>query len=487
MNEAPISQSILYPDNLFGFLNEDTYLNFLDNIRTRKDITYISLTFPAAPVDPLAFLELPGQKNEFQFFWEMPEQELAISAGSELISIQASGSSRFEDVHDQIDAIQSRTAEYSAVSHSHSGLTFLGGFSFHDENDDPLWKPFGAASFAVPEWMVIKKGNLCVLTITLDISGCVSADQINRSVRAKLHSFSELLSLNRNPISENQKSESFDTGLFPNHSPDEYNRWIDSVKKAKEYIRNGYFEKIVLARACVAEAGSKLLPARIVNRLRSLYPNCYSFLIGKKDAGTFIGCSPERLAAFDDRLLHTEALAGSIERGVTATDDTDLARQLLDSQKNTSEHHYVIKAIEQKLKPFALNMNRNALPGIKKYTNVQHLSTPITAQLRTDNNRFSILKALHPTPAVGGYPWNRAARFLQQLEHFNRGWYAGPVGWLNGKGNGEFAVAIRSGLIRDTTAHIYAGCGIVADSDPDAEWRETNLKLMPMLSALRYD
>src|SRR5699024_2861364 len=191
MNETSIPQDILYPEKLFGFLSEDACLDFLDNARTRKEITYISLTFPVDPVDPLACLEVLGKINKFQFFWEMPQQELAISAGNELISIQADGSSRFDYVHDRIDEIKSQTAEYSAASHSYSGLNFLGGFSFYDENDDPLWEPFKAASFSVPEWIVIKDGSRSLLTITLDISGFISTDQINRSIQAKLLPFSK--------------------------------------------------------------------------------------------------------------------------------------------------------------------------------------------------------------------------------------------------------------------------------------------------------
>lgn len=486
MKETSIPPCFSHRDRLLEALEEGAYLDFLNNVSTRAEITYISLTFPIDSVDPLACLEELSTDGEFQFFWEMPQQGLAISAGGELVSVQADGPSRFEHVHDRIDEINTCTATYTAASHRYSGLNFLGGFSFHDENVDPLWESFRAASFSVPEWMIIKDGDQGLLTITLDISGFTSADQINHSVREKLLPFSKLYHLDPSEVTEHRNTHSPGPDISLNWSPAAYSQWVESVKEAKAYIDNDCFEKIVLAREVVVNTPKKPAPVHIVNGLRRRYPNCYSFLIRKK-GGTFIGSSPERLAAFNDRVLYTEALAGSIERGVTATDDSALARQLLESPKNTSEHYYVVKAIEQKLEPFALDVDRNTLPGIKKFTNVQHLSTPITVRLKDSNNRFSILKALHPTPAVGGYPWKHAARFLPKLERFSRGWYAGPVGWLNANGNGEFAVAIRSGLIRDTEARFYAGCGIVADSDPDAEWKETNLKLMPMLSALRYD
>ncbi|MDZ7682556.1 MAG: chorismate-binding protein [Fodinibius sp.] len=126
-------------------------------------------------------------------------------------------------------------------------------------------------------------------------------------------------------------------------------------------------------------------------------------------------------------------------------------------------------------------------PEVKKLSNVQHLYTPIRVQLKEQVTMLDVIEQLHPTPAVGGYPWGDAAHHIDELEQFDRGWYAGPVGWFNVNGDGEFAVGIRSGLFTKNKAHFFAGCGIVADSDPQSEWEETNLKLKPMLSALQYD
>ncbi|HLR32116.1 MAG TPA: chorismate-binding protein, partial [Fodinibius sp.] len=143
--------------------------------------------------------------------------------------------------------------------------------------------------------------------------------------------------------------------------------------------------------------------------------------------------------------------------------------------------------IRHRLQPLTKNVYCDHQPRIKKLSNVQHLHTPIRAHLKDDTDILPVIEQLHPTPAVGGYPRKDAMEYIRELEDFERGWYAGPVGWMTPSGSGEFAVAIRSGLLSEDEAHFFAGCGIVADSNPKEEWEETNLKLSPMLSALNYD
>jgi menaquinone-specific isochorismate synthase len=154
------------------------------------------------------------------------------------------------------------------------------------------------------------------------------------------------------------------------------------------------------------------------------------------------------------------------------------------SSKEQQEHNFVVEDIQNRLKPFVDHFGMNEQPEIRKLANVQHLYTPIRASLKSNVDILSVIERLHPTPAVGGFPRKDAIPFIKKLENFERGWYASPVGWLNSKGRGEFGVAIRSGLLMGSSAHFYAGCGIVAESDPYDEWEETHLKFQPMLSAL---
>jgi menaquinone-specific isochorismate synthase len=163
-----------------------------------------------------------------------------------------------------------------------------------------------------------------------------------------------------------------------------------------------------------------------------------------------------------------------------------LEYELLHSQKDLNEHAFVLDAIEENLQRFSDVFEHPVSPGIKKLSNVQHLYTPVHAKIKKGVSRTEVLSKLHPTPAVGGYPREAAMPYISKLEHFDRGWYAAPVGWINAHGEGEFVVAIRSGLIKTNEVRFFAGCGIVEDSNPQKEWDETNLKFIPMLTALEH-
>ena len=262
--------------------------------------------------------------------------------------------------------------------------------------------------------------------------------------------------------------------------------WTSGVSKAVKKIRQGEFQKIVLARSTSVKTRDKIIPTRLLNKLRQEYPTCYNFIFQPDEHTAFVGCSPERLSSFNATYLLTEGLAGSIVRGKTATEDTRLEHQLLKSRKDRSEHQIVVDAISESLRSLDLDIEYSKEPGVKKYANVQHLHTPIIARFNGSVNPLQVLEQLHPTPAVGGHPKKVSLNNISKLEKIDRGWYAGPIGWFNSRGQGEFSVAIRSGLIRGNKAMFYSGCGIVEDSDPAREWEETNIKLIPMLSAVEY-
>jgi len=467
-------------------IKDEELSNFLDRLfnKTREGALF-SLTLPIESIDPLACLEQLDDGKSFQFFWEKPGDAFALAAGKSLVELKANGKNRFQKISDQISSIKDEALEYATLSHSQSGIHFLGGFSFFDENDSPEWSSFGAASFTVPEWQIIKEGRLTLLTLNFKVSAFENRHHLEEVIEEKLQHMGHILELN-SAEKQYTNGKRISTSK-PAVNKEAFRQWSESVSQAKKHIRDNKFEKIVLARKASVELQKHLEPTHIVNSLREKYPDCYTFLIRPKAQKTFLGSTPERLVSFKKNYVLTEALAGSMRRGGTATEDAVLERALLKSSKNTSEHNYVVKAIEQRLKSLVKKMEKESKPVIKKLSNVQHLFTPITAWLKKSTDPLAVLEQLHPTPAVGGYPWKQAAPYLSELEHFDRGWYAGPVGWLNSKDGGEFSVAIRSGLINENYAHFYAGCGIVADSDAETEWRETILKLSPMLSALQYD
>jgi isochorismate synthase len=186
-------------------------------------------------------------------------------------------------------------------------------------------------------------------------------------------------------------------------------------------------------------------------------------------------------------LATTMALAGSFGRGSTDADDAALGNRLLSDPKERSEHAFVVEALRAGLAEVSTRVIADAEPRLRKLANLQHLLTPVHGQLAPGRTILDVVDRLHPTPAVGGSPREPALELIREREDLDRGWYAGPIGWLNRAGEGEFVVGLRSALLRSSEATLFAGCGIVAESDPAAELAESNWKLRPMLAALGAD
>jgi isochorismate synthase len=177
-------------------------------------------------------------------------------------------------------------------------------------------------------------------------------------------------------------------------------------------------------------------------------------------------------------------LAGSIQRGDTAQADAQLAQALLNSSKDRIEHDLVVEAMRARLKPVAQQLEMPATPEIYRLSNIQHLLTPVSGTLSTPRGVLPLVDLLHPTPALGGAPRELALPFIREAEPVPRGWYAAPVGWINSQLDGSFGVAIRSAVVQDRRAWLYAGAGIVPESRPEREWVETSWKFRPIQQAL---
>jgi menaquinone-specific isochorismate synthase len=249
-------------------------------------------------------------------------------------------------------------------------------------------------------------------------------------------------------------------------------------------IASGDVKKIVLARVQEMRAGGPLHPLRLLNGLRERFPECYSFSVANGCGQSFIGASPERLVRVSKGVLETEALAGSARRGASASEDAALGAALLSSEKDLREQRHVLDSIVRRLAPLGLTLTFPEAPSLRKLANVQHLHTPVSATLPAGVHLLDALARLHPTPAVGGSPREEAVARIRDLEGFPRGLYAGAIGWMNSRGGGEFLVGIRSALVDGNTARLYAGAGIVAGSDPEKEFAETELKFRAMREAL---
>jgi len=264
--------------------------------------------------------------------------------------------------------------------------------------------------------------------------------------------------------------------------------WRASVTTATDRIAAGELQKVVLAQALEVDLAADLEVVDILSRLGEKYPSCTRFLV--EPAGTdppaFFGATPERLVSLRGRTVETDALAGTTGRGETPSEDEWLARELLDDPKNVHEHELVAETIRDQLAPFAASVSTGDRQ-IKRLATVQHIHTPITAELAADTHVLSLVEALHPTPAVGGLPPEAALETIRETEPFDRGWYAAPIGWIDAAGNGTFAVGLRSAVATRRRATLFAGVGIVGDSDPDREWDEVELKFRPILDELETE
>jgi isochorismate synthase len=262
-------------------------------------------------------------------------------------------------------------------------------------------------------------------------------------------------------------------------SAEEWRQQIDDVKRA---IATGTVQKVVLARRVLVRFARELSPTRALARLRESAPNAprFAFRVG---GSTFIGSPPERLLAKTGLRIETEAVAGSLPAS-----DPGAAEQLMSDAKLLAEHAPVVRDLVERLRAVA---DLDALPERPlphRARHILHLKTPISATLRTPERALSLLSRIHPTPAVGGYPTQPALRFIAEHEPDERGWYGGPIGWIDtwidARDNADFAVALRSGVIAGKHAHLYVGAGIVSGSDSDSELAETGWKLKVLLSAL---
>jgi menaquinone-specific isochorismate synthase len=256
--------------------------------------------------------------------------------------------------------------------------------------------------------------------------------------------------------------------------------WTESVRRILATIDAGEVRKVVLARELVVEAGGRFDRRVILDRLRRSHPSCFTYA-----AGDFVGASPELLIRRRGNEVASCPMAGTVRRGDTPEEDEALVAGLRRSVKEAEEHRLLVEEVVSALAPVCAEPPTAGEPDVVRFPTVSHLATRVSGVLRDPApSALALAGRLHPTPAVGGLPRSEALAAIADLEGFDRGLYAGPVGWVDANGDGEWAVALRGAQLDGPRARLSAGAGIVAGSDPDAEWAETEAKLRPMLAAV---
>lgn len=435
----------------------------------------VSYTIPWDDVSLLDFLKL-GQ-NAPRVFWETSKSPLSMAGFGRAAVITANAADRFQSIRRRVDNLFEQLIVIADPSvPQEAGPKLFGGFAFSaNSGSGKSWSAFPSASFMLPRVQLTRLNGRVWLTLNTPFRPNTTRPDLLAQLRREIEL---LLVSSRNGRAMPPPNLLSTTSLTP------HDTWCQMVTNATHRIRQGELDKVVLARARRMQFNHPPEPVDILTRLSQRYPDTYRFLFEPIPGHAFYGATPELLAAVDDCTVHTVAMAGSIARGQTPAEDDDLGRQLLSNPKERHEHALVVDAIRENLEPLAANLDISDQPALCKLSNIQHLETKIQGILTQNCDILSVIEGLHPTPAVGGRPRRLALDIINQVEPMPRGWYAAPIGWLDDNQGGAFAVAIRSAVTVGSESLLFAGAGIVADSVPENEWRETELKFEPLANAL---
>jgi len=448
----------------------------------RPTLVSLSLPWDSASIPAIDLFGQAGELTLDRYFWSPPEDTFTLVGvdAAHIIEGQQAGEGEVSHFGQMSADWQSLMAEALVVGPAHLrgvGPLLLGGFAFDAlRPSTALWQGYPAGRLVLPKLLFTYLEAETWLTYNVVVTAETEAE-----VEAKvLNGLRERL-LGHFRGNGHRSPETPLTVL--QHELRSAAEWQADVAKAVQVLRKGQLEKVVLARAVELQATTPFEAARALRYLSEHYTGCYLFAFAHGDR-CFLGATPERLIRLQDGEILTMSLAGSIKRGATPEEDAQLGEALLASAKNRYEHAVVVQAMVEALDEVCTALEVSPEPRLLKLGNIQHLCTTITGELAKGQTVFDVVESLNPTPAVGGRPREASLQLIRDYEKLDRGWYAGPVGWVDATGDGEFAVALRSALLRGHVATLFAGCGIMADSDPEHEYAESLLKLKPMLAAL---
>lgn len=438
-----------------------------------SDYRFYTETIEVSTMSALAFFEAGQEQYEGKrMFWQNREKSFTlVGLGHAHVLTADDYKGRFSSIQKDWNALSAQLVnEETAVQ-----PVLFGGFSFDPLNDQPSeWRNFPQAYFAVPTFQLIIKGEQAYVSIhliTKEPDSFVDFEALRKERDRLIHAaqVSEPKAYQKPRVADRKELKKED--------------YMRSIEKVTEVIRSGEVDKVVIARSLGLQFDEALAPASALYQAANEQPE--SFLFGL-EAGEqfFFGATPERLVKVEQQKALSTCLAGSTPRGQSVEQDEALGKALLDDAKNRSEHQYVVQMIGDVFKEHCSDPRIPPYPKLMKIRDIQHLYTPVEGVLKNGSSLLDLVEALHPTPALGGEPKLQALSLIRSYEPLNRGYYAAPIGWVDAKGDGEFAVAIRSALLDGDKAYLFAGGGIVADSTAEAEYDETWVKFRPMLRVL---
>ncbi len=440
-----------------------------------------TVTIPAPDLRPGAFLRLAA--GEARGFWARGDRWVAHRGVLADLRPEADDATdRYQEVARAARALVRDPVLPSGAARA-ARVRFYGGFSFRrDDTGDGPWTAFPAARFHLPAFELEgdRDGDawLRARALTSPEGASDTLKRLRRAaegLRAELAAYPETVQgdVGRRPTVRG-------VGRATDRPT-----WEEAVRTSLAAIRRGEVSKVVLARTLDVRLQEPVDPVGVASELWEANRGSYLFLFEPEPGRAVLGAAPETVATLRDGVFHATAVAGSIRRGNGPREQAELAAKLLASEKDRTEQRIALDDMVARLETVAHRIRTDPQPHVLTLSRIQHLETEIRASVPAGTDILDLLRLLHPTPAVCGLPRDEALRFLAAEEPFQRGWYAGPVGWFDGDGNGVFAPALRCAVTSDGVWRLFAGAGIVEGSDPGLEWEETAMKLTPVLEALR--
>jgi isochorismate synthase len=443
----------------------------------------VTVTSRAPALDPIALFAAARELDLEAALWLQPAAGLALIGIGRTWAIEPSGADRFTAAGDAWRSVLATALSDGAdTALRGAGPVLLGGLGFTGRVPaaDGQWAPFGASSLVLPEFALAQTHDEVRLTAAIG-PGTIPTTDVEAMERRWRALVARALELAAGPDDEGIPLHDGTLSVIgeqPGRAA-----WDRLVGLYAGAVGRGRLDKVVLARRVDVRSRDGLDVPAALHRLAASAPESTTFAFSR-GRGTFLGATPERLVRTAGHAFETVAIAGSAPRSADAAEDARLGAGLVASEKDREEHAVVVTMLRTSLSPLVDELRVAPSPALIKLRHVQHLVTPMAGTLRDDAGLLALAERLHPTPAVGGEPRALALEMIAEHEGFERGWYAGPIGWVGADGDGELMVALRCGLVEERDAALFAGCGIVADSDPASEWEESRIKLRAVGSAL---
>lgn len=439
----------------------------------KSTLRFYTETIEVSRLSAHAFFEAGDDRYKGKrYFWQNKEKTLTLVGLGHAHTIT---NNLEEGRYHDIDSKWKELCEMSLKEQVDVSPILFGGFAFDPKNTIlSEWDTFPSAFFVVSTFQLVIQHDQAFVSIHYITDAEESAETFDR------------LRIERDALIHTAQVKELQVHAKPSlvkredRLKDEYLYAVEDVTKR---IREDEVNKVVIARSLKLTFKEPFSPATAIYHAAMEQPESYLFGLENEEK-MFFGATPERLVKVENGKAQSAGLAGSVRRGQNSVEDKALGEALLADPKNLGEHKYVVEMIRKVFTQYCKDLKVPSRPKLMKIRDIQHLFTPIEGQLKKDASLFELVQALHPTPALGGEPRQVAIDIIRESEQMNRGYYAAPIGWINAEGDGEFAVGIRSALIENEHAYLYAGGGIVAESSSLDEFEETRVKFRPMLRTL---